>query len=85
MGVSGSFLAVECMRRGSTPLDAVREVLQRIERRHKPLAHQQVGIIAVAPDGKWSAGALCPGFAVTIAEESGIRCIAPEFVLRQES
>ena len=85
MGVSGSFLAVECMRRGSTPLDAVREVLQRIERRHKPLAHHQVGIIAVAPDGKWSAGALCPGFAVTIADESGIRCVAPEFVLRQES
>ena len=84
MGVSGSFLAVECMRRGSTPLEAVQEVLQRIERRHKPLVHQQVGIIALATDGKWSAGALCPGFAVTIADESGIRCVAPEFVLRQD-
>ena len=84
MGVSGSFLAVECMRRGSTPLEAVREVLQRIERRHKPLAHQQVGIIALAPNGKWSAGALCPGFAVTIADASGIRSVAPELVLRPE-
>lgn len=84
MGVSGSFLAVECMRRGSSPLDAVREVLERIDRRHKPLAHQQVGIIALATDGKWSAGALCPGFAVTISDASGIRSVAPELVLRPE-
>lgn len=84
MGVSGSFLAVECMRRGSTPLEAVREVLERIERRHKPLPHQQVGIIALAPDGRWSAGALCSGFAVTIADASGIQSVAPEWILRPE-
>lgn len=84
MGVSGSFLAVECMRRGATPLDAVREVLDRIDRRYKPMVHQQVGIIALSPDGSWSAGALFPGFAVTVVDAAGIRSVAPEWVLKSQ-
>lgn len=80
MGVNGSFLAVECMRRGATPEEAVREVLRRIESRFKPAAHHQVALIALARDGRWSAGALRPGFAVTIADESGVRSVAPHFV-----
>ncbi len=83
MGVSGSFLAVECMRRGSTPAEAVREVLERIERRFQPLVDQQIAVIALSRDGRWSAGALRPGFAVTVADSAGIRAVAPDFVLRE--
>lgn len=84
MGVSGSFLAVECIRRGATPSAAVQEVLQRIERVYQPAAHHQVGIIALAPDGRWSAGALRFGFVVTVADESGVRLVSPEHVLHPE-
>lgn len=80
MGVNGSFLAVECMRRGATPEEAVREVLRRIEARFQLDAHHQVALIALARDGRWSAGALRAGFAVTIADASGIRSVAPHFV-----
>ena len=84
MGVCGSFLAVECMRRGATPLEAVQEVIERIHRRYKTLPHHQVGMIALSPNGSWSAGALRPGFAVTIADTTGIRSVAPEWVLQHD-
>ncbi len=81
MGVSGSFLAVECMRRGATPLEAVREVLQRIERRFHPAADQQIGVIALAKNGAWSSGALHAGFVVSVADGSGIRTVPCEPIL----
>ncbi len=81
MGVSGSFLAVECIRRGATPAQAVHEVLERIERHFHPGPEQQIGVIALARDGTWSAGALRTGFAVSVADGAGIRAVAPEFVL----
>lgn len=73
MGVCGSFLAVEFMRNGLAPLDAVVKVLDRITRRFTLLADHQVAIIAMAPDGRWASAALQPGFHHTITDERGTR------------
>lgn len=84
MGVSGSFLAVECMRRGATPIEAVREVLARIERRFHTTSDQQIGVIVLSKDGTFSAGALRKGFVIAVADAHGVRTVAPEFVMHNE-
>ena len=73
MGVCGTFLAVEAMRRGSTPQEAVAEVLERIERTYSPEPHQQVGVIVLSRDGRIGSGALRGGFEVVVADEQGVR------------
>ena len=84
MGVNGSFLAVECMRRGATPSEAVHEVLTRIERRFRPQSHQQVAVIALSRTGEWSAGALRSGFIVSCAQASGTEMLQPHFVMHPD-
>jgi isoaspartyl peptidase/L-asparaginase-like protein (Ntn-hydrolase superfamily) len=84
MGVNGTFLAVECMRRGATPSEAVHEVLTRIERRFRPKTHQQVALIALSRTGEWSAGALRSGFIVSCAQASGTEMLQPQFVMHPE-
>jgi len=64
MGVCGAFLAVEEMRRGASPADAAAEVLRRVVESRTLDAGHQVGIITLAPDGRWSSAALRPGFKV---------------------
>ena len=81
MGVCGSFLAVEEMRRGASPADAAAEVLRRIiESRTLDPGHQ-AGIIAIAPDGTWSSAALRPGFKVAVRTVGRDDLVEPERVL----
>ena len=47
MGVCGTFLAVEAMRRGATPLDAAVEVLDRIIQSYTLREEHQVAIITL--------------------------------------
>lgn len=84
MGVNGSFLAVECMRRGATPSEAVHEVLSRIERRFRPQSHQQIGLIVLSRTGLWSAGALRTGFIVSCASARGTEMLPPQFVMHPD-
>lgn len=84
MGVCGSCVAVECLRRGGSPLDAVREVLARIEARFRPQPHQQVALIAMDAQGNWSAGALFDGFMVGVADERSVRVEMPHFVMHRD-
>ncbi len=62
IGVCGSFLAVELMRQGREPVEAILEVLRRIQERWRTLTDQQVGMMALRADGCWAAAALRPGF-----------------------
>ncbi len=80
MGVCGTFLAVEAMRRGASPLDAALEVLARIDRSYKLSEQDQVGIIVMSRDGNLGTAALRKGFEVAIADESGVRVEPPAFV-----
>src|SRR5688572_24539453 len=58
MGVCGSFLAVEAMRRGAAPLDAALEVLTRVKNSFELDHESQVGIIVLSKAGQWSCASL---------------------------
>ncbi len=80
MGTCGSFLAVELMRHGASPLDACLEALRRIYSRFELGPDHQVAMIAMAPGprdgGKWrgwASAAIRPGFRHTITDSGGTR------------
>lgn len=88
MGTCGSFLAVECMRKGATPLDAVTEALTRIIKRFDLGPDHQVAMIAMAPVvpgrqwGGWASAAIKPGFHHTISDAKGTRVENPNLVFK---
>jgi len=82
MGVCGSFLAVELMRGGARPLDAIVEVLKRICARFELGPDHQVAMIAMTPRGEWGSGAIRPGFRHTITDERGTRVEEAQRVVR---
>ena len=73
MGICGSFLAVEFLRRGHSPLDAAIFTLERIRRSYTLLPHHQVAMIVMAPDGSWASAALRPGFRAAERDAGGER------------
>ncbi|MGE5611952.1 MAG: isoaspartyl peptidase/L-asparaginase [Bacillota bacterium] len=75
MGVCASFLAVEKLRMGATPGEAVRAVLERIVESYVLREEDQCGIIVMRPDGEWACGALREGFVVAVKEEEGERVV----------
>ncbi|HVU63412.1 MAG TPA: N(4)-(beta-N-acetylglucosaminyl)-L-asparaginase [Phycisphaerales bacterium] len=81
MGVCGSFLAVELMRSGATPLDAAVEVLDRIRGRFELGPDHQVAIITMDKGGRWGTAALRAGFNHTITDSRGTRVEAAQRVL----
>jgi N4-(beta-N-acetylglucosaminyl)-L-asparaginase len=92
MGTCGSFLAVELMRRGAQPLEAIVECLTRITRRFDLGPDHQVAMIAMAArprDGSewkgWATAAIRPGFHHTISDASGTRVEAPHVVIEPDS
>jgi isoaspartyl peptidase/L-asparaginase-like protein (Ntn-hydrolase superfamily) len=66
MGVCGSFLAVEAMRRGASPLDAALEVMNRIKSSYELETEDQVGIIVLGKTGQWNSASLRSGFRVAV-------------------
>lgn len=73
MGVCGSFLAVEYMNQGRTPLEAIVGVLERIRARYKLVDDHQVALIAMNTNREWASAALRPGFHHTITDGQGTR------------
>jgi isoaspartyl peptidase/L-asparaginase-like protein (Ntn-hydrolase superfamily) len=87
MGTCASFLAVEQMRRGASPLEAAREALRRIMDRFEMHPDHQVAIIVMgvarSGDGEapWASAAIRPGFHHTISDARGTRVEPPLHVL----
>jgi len=80
MGTCGSFLAVELMREGATPIEAVTTVLTRITKRFALSPDHQVAMIAMAKPpspgqnwGGWASASIRPGFRHTITDSTGTR------------
>lgn len=84
MGVCGAFLAVECLRRGASPLEAAREVVERIAGSFRIEPHHQTAFVVVAPDGSWSSAALRQGFIAACTDGAGSRLEPAAFVLRAD-
>ncbi len=80
MGICGSFLAVEVLRRGGSPRDAVGEVFSRLNQAYQLTDQDQVGIVVLAADGIFSTGSLRPGYITAVRSPSRDELIAPEVV-----
>lgn len=68
-GLCATFLAVELMRGGATPLDALKEVLARAVSAYDLADDDQIGLIALRPDGQWAGAALREDFVVAANRE----------------
>lgn len=66
MGVCGSFLAVECLRRGASANDAAMEVIQRIGKSYALTGEDQVGVIVLQANGAWGCAAIRQGFSAAV-------------------
>lgn len=81
MGVCGSFLAVELMRRGATPIEALRETLRRIAGNYDLKPEHQVAFIALRPDGAFASAALRGGYKTSVRSADRAEITVPDFVL----
>ncbi|MCZ6835381.1 MAG: N(4)-(beta-N-acetylglucosaminyl)-L-asparaginase [Planctomycetota bacterium] len=81
MGECNSFLVVELMRQGAAPDEAIRESLNRIREDNEIRETHQVGMIAMTPQGEWSAGALRDGYRVSITTPDRNEHVKPMFTL----
>lgn len=72
MGSCAAFLAVERLRAGDTPLEAVVAALDRVREDHDLGPGHQLAMIALAPDGSRAAAALRPGFRAVAATAAGV-------------
>ncbi|MHC5002664.1 MAG: N(4)-(beta-N-acetylglucosaminyl)-L-asparaginase [Planctomycetota bacterium] len=81
MRVSASFLVVELMRAGRSPLEALHAALDRIAAIGPLREEHQVAMIAAAPDGTWSSAALRAGFRVSVTDAGRNEIVEPELVL----
>lgn len=71
IATAGSFLIVELMRRGASPLEACREAVERIARRQPRSEDLQVGFLAVNSQGEVGAFSVRPGFRYALHDASG--------------
>ncbi len=80
MGICGAFLVVEAMRRGATPIEAVREAVERMASTYEMQPHHQAAFVAMARDGSFAAAALRPGYRTAVRDAAGARAVEPDFV-----
>jgi isoaspartyl peptidase/L-asparaginase-like protein (Ntn-hydrolase superfamily) len=81
MSVCGSFLAVEMLRAGKTPLEAAKVVLQRIAEQHSLTKDDQIGIIVLKPNGEFATASLRPGFRMAVKTPLRDELVPPEWTL----
>ncbi len=85
MRICGTFLIVEEMRRGATPLAAITTALERIARDCQPLPQQQAAFLAVSTDGRWGAGSLRPGFQAALRTAFLDSLLPPHVILLKDA
>ena len=69
---AGSAMVVECMRNGMTPLDACKEVVERITNLHRnrpEWEYLQVGFIALSKSGDYAGYSLKKGFNYALTDK----------------
>lgn len=76
MKTVGSFLVVELMRQGLTPLESCQEAVRRILKRTRGETDFQVAYIALRADGLTGAAALKEGFQYALASREQDRVVA---------
>ncbi|RNL82935.1 glycosylasparaginase [Sinomicrobium pectinilyticum] len=83
MRTSGSAMVVELMRQGKSPMEACKEIVERIYKIYKnrpDLEYLQIGFIALNKQGEYGAYCLRPGFNYAVYDEKdGNRLIDGEY------
>jgi N4-(beta-N-acetylglucosaminyl)-L-asparaginase len=77
--VSGSSMVVELMRHGYTPLDACKEVVNRIIKKHSDLSNLQCGFIAIDKKGNVGAYSVYAGFNYALKTSSEDKMVDAAF------
>jgi N4-(beta-N-acetylglucosaminyl)-L-asparaginase len=75
----GSFLVVELMRQGMSPVEACKTAVERIIKHEKNINDLQVGFIAVNKSGETGGYAIHPGFNYALYDEKGNRMVDADF------
>jgi N4-(beta-N-acetylglucosaminyl)-L-asparaginase len=65
-GICGSFLAVEILRTGGTPQDAIDGVIDRMVESYQMTDYDQVGLIVLEKNGNFATGCLRPGYQTAV-------------------
>jgi len=78
----GSFLVVELMRQGRTPLEACKEAVKRIIKHEKNINDLQVGFLALNKSGEIGSYAIHSGFNYALHDHTGNRMIDSDFDLK---
>lgn len=82
MSVCASFLAVEQLRAGKTPLEAATIVLQRVAEHHTLTAHDQLGVIVMGKGASFACASLREGFRMAVKTSEGRdELVGPGYVL----
>jgi hypothetical protein len=72
LGVCATFLAVERMRMGDSPAEAIKAVLERVDSSYEMKKKQQCALIVLRADGQWASGGLIKGFSLAVSTEEGM-------------
>jgi N4-(beta-N-acetylglucosaminyl)-L-asparaginase len=83
-GICASVVAIETLRRGGSPLDAIAEVMRRVEAIGDLRPHHQVALIVMDADGAVATGGFRPGFLAVVRDEEGSRILQPDLVHRPD-
>ena len=76
--IVGTARVVASMRAGMSPAEACREALQHILKlRGEALRGEQVGFLALSPEGEVGALALLPGFTYAVTDRAGKTTVLP--------
>ncbi len=70
---AGSAMVVELMRQGKSPLDACKEIVERIHNKHKDhrdMEYLQVGFIAINKNGDYAGYSLRSGFNYAVYDKN---------------
>jgi N4-(beta-N-acetylglucosaminyl)-L-asparaginase len=70
---AGSHTVVELMRQGLEPVEACRQAVQRILRKHAGMEGMQVGFLAIRTDGTYGGWAVYEGFSYALRTEAESR------------
>ena len=81
MGLCSSFHAVEEMRRGASPLEALLAPLRRVVECFDLEPEHQVAMVVLRPDGNWASAALRPGYKSVVTDRDGTRVVDAHAVL----
>lgn len=81
---AGSAMVVELMRQGANPLEACKEIVNRIEKMHKnhpDMKYLQVGFIALNKNGQYAGYSLRSGFNFAVSDGKGHRMEDADFTM----